>query len=111
MGHYPLNHVFVSTDGPLGRLPQIDYGTIFPDEIGKSRPILQLKLSPDKPKQFFNVFISASNGSYVQTIYFKKTGDKWLWASRLFKHGKKRPIREWATPGFPTELNTEWELY
>jgi len=109
VGRYPLNHVFVSVIGPLERLPEIDYGTVFPNEIGKTRPFVQLKLRPDKSKQFVNIFISASNGSYAQTIYFKRIGDKWLWANRFFKYPKKRPVRTWAVPGFPVaEINDKW---
>lgn len=108
VGTYPLHNVFVAAVGPRGWLPSIDYGTIFPNEMGRPREGLALAFLPDRPKQRFNLFINTSNGSYSQDILFLKVRDKWLWASHFFKYGIKKTLRVWAAPGFPKEqLNTE----
>jgi len=109
VGTYPLHNVFVAVLGPRGWLPSIDYGTIFPNELGRPRQGLTLTFLPDRPKQRFNLFINTSNGSYSQDILFLKVAGKWLWASHFYKYGMKKPIRVWAVPGFPKEqLNADW---
>jgi hypothetical protein len=108
-GTYPLHNVYVATFGPLGWLPGIDYGTVFPGEIGRPRQGLELRFRPDKPKQRFNLLINTSNGSYSQDILFLRIGDKWLWASHLYKGRTKKPLRVWAVPGFPEkDLQADW---
>lgn len=109
VGSYPLHNVFVAVFGPGGWRPSIDYGNIFPKEIGRPRQGIELTFLPDKPKRRFNLWINTSNGSYSQDILFLKVGDKWLWASHFYKYGLKKPIRVWAVPGFPKEqLNADW---
>jgi len=109
VGQFPLNHVFVSTVGPKGWLHDIDYGTMFPSEIGRKRPILEMTLVRDKPKQFFTIWISTSTGSYEQIVFFERHGDGWVWANRLYKYPRKTPLRSWASPGFPLDdLKKNW---
>ena len=110
VGKFPLHNVYLSEFGPLGHGSEIDYGTIFPKELGRPRASPYIYFYPDKPKQIFFFFISASNGSYTQVVLVRKVGDKWLWASRFSKYGLKRPIRLWSAPGFPKEeLNADWD--
>jgi hypothetical protein len=104
VGTYPLHNVYVSTFGPLKWLPGIDYGTVFPGEIGRPRQTITLQFLPDKPRQRFNLWINTSNGSYSQDIL-------WLWASHLYKGRTKKQklLRVWATPGFPEkDLQADW---
>jgi hypothetical protein len=108
VGKFPLRNVYVSVDGPRGMLPDIDYGTYFPAEIGRPRQILVLPFMPDKAHQYFNIFINTSNGTYEQTVLVHKFGDKWLWASRFFKDRKL--VRVWSAKGFPKgRLNGNWD--
>ncbi len=110
VGKYPLHNVFLSEFGPLGYGSQIDYGTIFPNEIGRPRSYPQIYFYPDKPKQLFFFFITTSNGSYGEVVLVKKFGDKWLWACRFSKSGHKKPIRTWSAPEFPKDqLNADWD--
>jgi hypothetical protein len=117
VGHYALHNLHVEVVGPTGWLiggpkPGLDYGTFGPAELGRSREGLTLSFTPDKPKQFFNVFINASNGSFGQVILVQKIGDHWLWASRLYKGSRKTPVRIWAAKGFPPEelkANAKWD--
>jgi hypothetical protein len=110
VGEYPLHNVYLSEYGPLGHGNEIDYGTIFPNEIGRPRAYPEIYFYPDKPKQMFFFFISTSNGSYSEVMLVKKIGDKWLWACRFSKYGRKKPIRQWAVPGFPKDqLNADWD--
>jgi hypothetical protein len=102
-GSYSLHNLHVEAIGPTGRLPSIDYGTFAPGELGRSRYGLSLPFLPDKPKQFFSIFINSSNGSYGQVILVEKIDDKWLWASRLYKGASHKPFRTWAAKGFPKE--------
>jgi hypothetical protein len=110
IGEYPLHNVYLSVHGPLGLYNRIDYGTMFPNELGRPRESPTLPFWPDKPKQLFFLFISTSNGSYGQVVLVQKFGDQWLWATRFSKEGRKRPIRMWAQPGFPKkELKADWD--
>jgi hypothetical protein len=109
-GRYPLGNVLVSTFGPFGYVhSDLDYGTMRPHQLGKSILAPYFYFYPDKEKQDFVFFINTSNGSYSQVIIVEKVADKWLWASRLTKYGRKQPIRTWSAPGFPEkELKTIW---
>lgn len=110
VGIYPLHNVYLSEFGPLGWGSQIDYGTVFPNEIGRPRPLPYIYFYPNRPNQIFHFSISASNGSYHQVVLVKQFGDKWLWAARFLKYGQKQPIRTWAAPGFPeADLNADWD--
>jgi hypothetical protein len=106
VGRYPLHNVHIEVAGPTGWViggpaPALEYGTFGPEELGRSRAGLQLAFMPDNPKQFFAVFINTSNGSYDQIILVRKFGDRWLWASRLYKMPSRLPIHTWAADGFP----------
>jgi len=109
VGTFPLHHVFVSEFGPRGQQASIDYGDMFPVELGRPREAPYISFYPDKPVQYFNFMISTSNGNYSQTILVKKIGDKWLWASKFSKYGSKTPSRTWAATGFPSDLlHADW---
>lgn len=103
VGKYPLHNVYLHVFGPLGHTHDIDYGTIFPKEMGRPRQSPELTFWPDKPNQVFYFSINTSNGSYERTIRILKVGDKWLWANRLYKYGRKKPLRIWAVNGFPKD--------
>ena len=110
VGKFPLHNVYVLTFGPLGKLPDIDYETVFCKELGRPRQGLTLVFQPDKPQQRWNVFINTSNGSYSQIIVIERFGEHWAWASRLTKYGDKKPLRDWNAPEFPKdELKTIWK--
>lgn len=111
VGTYPLHNVYLSELGPLGWSSQIDYGTIFPKEVGRPRANPYVYFYPTgNSKQIFTFFISTSNGSYNQVVLVKKYGDNWLWASRFYRYGRKKAIRVWAAPGFPKhDLNADWD--
>jgi hypothetical protein len=112
VGKFPLHNVFVSAMGPPGRLGDVDYGTFFCGEIGRPRQSLTLVFNPDVPKQHFNIFINASNGSYQQVIVIKQQGEQWLWACRFWKVGIKKPLRMWSISQFPKEeLEGIWDDY
>jgi hypothetical protein len=109
VGNYPLHNVFVAIFGPEGWQPSIDYGTMFPRELGRPRQSVEFRFFPDRPNQRFNLWINTSNGSYSQAVLFLEQGNKWFWASRFYKAGRKKPLRVWAGPGFPKErLNGDW---
>lgn len=102
VGRFPLHNVFVAPFCPMGPLPSIDYGTVFPGEIGRPREGIYLQFPPTMPEQEITcvLLINASNGSYSQTIRFRRHDDKWTWASVLAKYGGGLR-REFFGPGFP----------
>jgi len=109
-GQYPLHNVYVSVFGPHAWGPQIEYGTIFPNEQGKPFRVPELQFLPDQPRQYFNLWISTSHESYRQVIFVQKFAGKWLWASRLYKGAAAKPFRVWAAKGFPKEqLDSNWD--
>jgi hypothetical protein len=110
VGTFPLHNVYLSEVSPLGDESEIDYGTVSPKEFGKPHRTPYVYFYPDKPKQFLVFFINTSNGSYTQVVLVEQFNDKWLWASRLSKYGRKQPIRTWCAKEFPKErLNSEWD--
>jgi hypothetical protein len=109
IGHYPIS-VHVEVVGPTGwvyggasKVPALEYPSFRPHELARSRQGLTLEFTPDKAKQFFSVFITTPHGPYDQIILVEKIGDKWLWATRIYKSAGKAPIRILAEPGFPKE--------
>lgn len=110
VGNYPLHNVYVQVYGPRGwESPGLDYGSIFPHELGRPRQGIEFHFQPDRPRQHFMLLINTSNGSYAQDVLFVKIGDKWVWASRFSKMGIKKMIRVWNTPGFPKEeFKSNW---
>jgi hypothetical protein len=108
VGTYPLNSVFVSAFCPMGWLPEVNYGSMFPKEVGRSRQgfYLQFPMSVKAKDRTCSFFISTSNGSYFQSVHFVKLeSGKWTWASRLSKYGEKTVRRHFSSPGFPKEEN------
>jgi hypothetical protein len=111
VGKYPLHNVFVSVIGPLGRVADIDYGTIAPNELGRPREFAYLEFFPDKKRQYFHITINASNGNYYQNVLFLKLDGKWVWGSRLYKGGsaKGKLVRIWIGKGFPKNYSdADW---
>jgi hypothetical protein len=109
VGKYPLQF-HVSVEGPLGRW-EVEYGKMQPRELGRGREALGLIFFPDNPYHF-NITINASNGIYFQNVIFRKVGDKWGWASRLYKYGgaKQRLMKEFHSPEFPEKLmDADWD--
>lgn len=106
VGTYPLHNVFVSGECPRGVLPDIDYGTVFPKEMGRPRQGLYLQFPADIPERSAtcNIFISTSNGSYSQSVHFIKQDDKWVWASKFGKYGKSKLRLSFFGAGFPRSL-------
>ncbi len=104
-GADPLHGVFVAIAGPLGWLPNIDYGTMLPNEIGRPRQGAELKFASTDNFVIFHIFINASNGSYSQQIRFKKVDGKWRRASILSKYGSGRTLYNWFESGFPVGQN------
>ena len=102
VGTFPLHNVFVWPTC-LSELPSVDYGTVFPGELGRPHEGIRLQFDPKFPeKDLFCIFhINTSNGSYSQVVKFVKRGNKWTWASRFEKYGHKGVKREFFGPGFP----------
>jgi hypothetical protein len=110
VGKYPLHDVHLTEFGPFGMSFDDDYGTVYSDEIGKPRRSPSIYFYPNEPKAIFHFFITASNGSYNQTVLVKQYGGKWMWGSRLFKYGTKQVIRSWGAKGFPkNDLYADWD--
>jgi hypothetical protein len=93
VGKYPLHDVFVAVAGPMGWLPSISYGTVFPDEMGRPReaPALNWQSNADYPI-VFNVFVNASTGSYSEQIEFKQIDGVWRQSISLHKYGKPKAL-------------------
>jgi hypothetical protein len=109
VGTFPLHHVYVTQIGPRGEEANIDYGDMFPVEMGRPRQAPYIYFYPDRPIQFIAFIISTSNGNYSQTVLVEKIAGKWLWASKFRKYGSKTPSRTWSAPGFPAdELHADW---
>ena len=110
IGKFPLHNVYVSTFGPMGHLPDLDYQTMFPGELGRPRQFMQFGFKPDRPKQIWHISINTSNGSYYQTIFVEKIDEHWVCASRFGRANEKMSIRLWSSPDFPKDqLNASWD--
>jgi hypothetical protein len=105
VGKFPLHNVFVAPFCPMGWLPNVDYGTIFPSEMERPRQGIYLQFPPDLPERDLHcaLSINTSNGSYFQWVRFVKQGAKWTWASRFSKYGSKQIKRQFSGPDFPKE--------
>jgi hypothetical protein len=74
-------------------------------------PAPYLQFRPEKTRQHFFIFISTSNGTYSQIIFFLKTDNKWAWSSRLSKYTGTNPtlLRKWSDPTFPASGESEFQ--
>src|SRR5271166_4374126 len=70
VGEFPLHGVIVSPFCHMGWLPSVDYGSFFPNEIGRPHQGINLSFSTTISELDRNcsLFMSTSNGSYTQTI-------------------------------------------
>jgi hypothetical protein len=109
VGEFALHDVVVSPScspgvGLIGPLTGFDYGTVFPNEIGRPRQGIYLQFPPTATKgATCNLFISTSNGSYDQQVHFLRQNDNWTWASTLFKYGHSEFKQEFFGTGFPKD--------
>jgi hypothetical protein len=109
VGEFPLHDVVVSPFcspgvGWIGPLTGIDYGTVFPNEIGRTREYIYLQFPPTAQNgATCHLFISTSNGSYEQQVHFLMQNNKWTWASTLFKYGHSEFKQEFFGTGFPKD--------
>jgi hypothetical protein len=105
VGEFPLHDVVVSPFCPSGWLPSVDYGTFFPNEIGRPRQFIYLQFPPTISERDLNcgLFISTSNGSYSQNVHFLRKDDRWTWGSILGKYGQKEFRDEFFGAGFPKD--------
>lgn len=110
VGNHPLHNVYVATFcTTTAWLPNIDYGTMFPHEIGRPRQMLELLFRPEGDRQWCNISISTSNGSYSQQVFFLKQGPKWGWASLFFSGRNKKPSKVITSEGFPKDWRaSDW---
>jgi hypothetical protein len=109
VGSYPLQ-AHATFFGPMG-MREIEYGTIYPHELGRPRPGFSLMFYPAESKGPFTISITAANGNYSQSFIVRKIGEKWLWGAHLYKYmgNKAKLIKVFGAPGFPRELlNADW---
>lgn len=106
VGEEPLHEAYISTFGPMGHVGDLNYGTVFPHEIGRPREFLALQFRADGGLQIFYIFINASNGAYSEVIRFQKSDGRWRRALRVAKYQAKggRVLRTYVEPGFPTDI-------
>jgi hypothetical protein len=108
-GEFPLHNVVVSPFcnpgvGWIGPPTGFDYGTVFPNEIGRPRQGIYLQFPPTAQKgATCHLFISTSNGSYEQQVHFLMQNDKSTWASTLAKYGHSEFKQEFFGTGFPKD--------
>jgi hypothetical protein len=115
VGAYPLHNVYASTVCTFGRLGDIDYGFVFPRELGRPRQSMDLQFPLVRDRESCQISINTSNGSYSQYVLFIKVGDKWVWGSRLYKADNTRPgklgelIHQWEGKDFPKHYSeADW---
>lgn len=98
VGKYPLHDVVVHIHGvPVpgvttsGIGQPIFYGTVYPNELGRSREAPYLMWPSDyKGTAEFFIDISTSNGGSTEFVWFKKVNGEWKRAVRAFgEHGRK----------------------
>lgn len=110
-GAYPLPSTHLNLIGPsnsgrggLAKHSDYDYGTVYPvlKEIGKPRPLLSLSCESGDNDCTFSAFISAANGSYYESILFRKAAGNWKVGFRVWKTkgAQKTVLRTWTEPGF-----------
>ena len=107
-GTHPLHNVSVQWDTPLEGKTH-DYGTLLPNSGTLSGILIRFRST--ETKIIVPMFITASNGSYVQMILFLKTGDKWTWSTRLYRgiDKSKKLISGWSATDFPKDYqDTDW---
>lgn len=111
IGLNPLHDVHVSIFGPFGFGQDVDYGTMYPNQVGKPFITPYLEFRPDKARQHVHIDINTSNGTYYQGVLFLKTDNKWSWASRFYKGSgpNQKLIRKWSTKDFPKNGESEWD--
>lgn len=111
VGEFPLQSVYVSTFAN-GWLPDIDYKTMYPHELGRPRQFLEVGFKASESKVMVNISINASNGSYYEAIILEKIKEHWVWDAHFGKYVGTRTklIRSWSSPDFPKEhLITAWK--
>jgi hypothetical protein len=108
-GHYSLPFAHVEVVGPEGWVfggaspnPSLEYQAIGPNELLRSRQGMSVKYPQAKhTNDTIHVLINTSNGSYEELIRVEKIGEKWVFGARLYKVGKKAPLRTVTSSGFP----------
>jgi hypothetical protein len=105
VGDFPLHDVIVHASCPFGWMQLIDYGTMYPHEIGRPRQGIYLQFPSTTVRQAdCYLLINTSNGSYFQIVRFLKEGDKWTWGSRFMKYGRPNEWKqEHFGDGFPRD--------
>ncbi len=105
VGDFPLQGVYVSTFADRW-LPDIDYKTVYPHELGRPRQTLSVSFKATDSKLPVNIWVNTSNGSYYEAVRLEKIEhEHWVWAARFGKFigSKSKLIRSWTSPDFPKE--------
>jgi hypothetical protein len=83
----------------------MEYQGFAPNELARSRQSLSIKYAQEKnTKEVFHIFINTPNGSYEERILIEKIGEQWEFGARLYKAGKKKPLRISASKRFPKDM-------
>jgi hypothetical protein len=98
VGKYPLRDVKVDPFCPMGRMPSVQYGTVYPDIQLRSKQGIYLQFPPNLPEKEMEcaLIIEASNGTYIQQFQFSRAGGSWSWKSTLTRMGSKKPKRTFS---------------
>ena len=104
-GKFPLHSVSVLLADHTGSYT-VDYGSVFPHEIGRVRQGLEVKFSSSVKQTSGWLYITCSNGSYFENVIAFKVGSEWASAVRLYKGGDaKGPlIYSWRSPNSPHNI-------
>ena len=102
VGRYPLHDMFVDVEGPGGFRWSHDYGTMFPEELGRPREGAALTFKSNDPQPItFYISINASNGSFFEEIRFQKVDGQWRRALTVSNYKATKPVCTWMEIGFP----------
>jgi hypothetical protein len=109
-GEFPVREVLVEA-GPFdGPTEFVNYGTVFPHELGRPRRGFQFGFQPELTRAIFHFVINGSSGSFGQAVLLRRIGQHWVWLSRIYKGGRPKPFRQWSSPDFPREiLEKSWD--
>lgn len=88
----------------------MDYGDVFPTEIGRVRQGLEIKFDPSVQQSSGWLYITCSTGSYFENVIVFKVGDQWAFAFRVYKGGSARGrlIDNWKSANSPKNIPEDY---